>query len=238
MGNSSCNTMSMKLVAASVLSVLLVGCLLVVLSPTEVQTGSSIQDPTTALSAKHHHHHQPPPPPSPSATEDPDGVCQPGNPKDLNNPGYRWMFGTGFRTITKPVLSPDGKTLFVGSEDEPLYALHTADGTQRWKYAIGGGPSSPTVSINQKMVFFGADDQSLNAVNTADGTLSWKFSTGGGTFTPTESLDQKTVFAGEGDSGDSEGTVYAICSGDGTDKPKPGLTPAQEQQAILDKYGR
>jgi len=45
------DTMAMKLVAASVLSLLLVGCLLVVLSPTEVQTGSSIQDPTTSLSA-------------------------------------------------------------------------------------------------------------------------------------------------------------------------------------------
>merc|ERR1712166_1054281 len=46
------DTMAMKLVAASALSLLLVGCLLVVLSPTEVQTGSSIQDPTTALAAK------------------------------------------------------------------------------------------------------------------------------------------------------------------------------------------
>jgi len=51
MGVHFADTMAMKLVAASVLSLLLVGCLLVVLSPTEVQTGSSIQDPTTALAA-------------------------------------------------------------------------------------------------------------------------------------------------------------------------------------------
>jgi len=51
MGVLFADTMAMKLVAASVLSLLLVGCLLVVLSPTEVQTGSSIQDPTTALAA-------------------------------------------------------------------------------------------------------------------------------------------------------------------------------------------
>merc|ERR1712166_1452199 len=212
----SCNTMSMKLVAASVLSLLLVGCLLVVLSPTEVQTGSSIQDPTTALAWKHHHHHQPPPPPSPSATEDPDGVCQPGNPKDLNNPGYRWMFGTGYRTITKPALSPDGKTLFVGSEDEHLYALHTAlqshEEQQKWEfYTPEGIVSTPTVSPDGKAVYVGAGNN-LYAVNAADGALRWKFTTLKSVqSSPAVSMDEKTVFVGSDD-----GNLYAVNAADGT----------------------
>merc|ERR1712166_325072 len=218
------------------------GCLLVVLSPTEVQTGSSTQDPTTALAAK----------------ERTAGVCLPGNPSDPGNPGYRWTFGTGYRVITTPALSPDGQTLFVGSEDEHLYALDTAktlggrtpkrwdfytpegivsspavsadnkavfvgagynfyavnaaDGNQLWKFAAESSFTKPAVSESQKTVFVGSDDGNLYAVNAADGTLRWKFATGGAVY----SSPAVSVDQKTVFVGSDDGNLYAVNAADGT----------------------
>ena len=151
--------MSTKLVVVSVLSLMLVGCLLVVLSPNEVQTGSSIQDPTTALAAE-------------GST---DGECK-HNAQGIT--GYRWRYGTGYRVTSKPALSPDQKTLYVGSGSEHLYALHTAitrTHTQgRWDlYYPEGVVAGPTVSAELQAVFFGAGNH-FYAVNL-DGDQLWKF---------------------------------------------------------------
>jgi len=69
---------------------------------------------------------------------------------------FLWKFETK-KIISGSAVSPDQKTVFVGSGDGNLYALNTADGTRRWNfnYAIGG-ICSPTVSLDGQTVFFGS----------------------------------------------------------------------------------
>ena len=45
------------------------------------------------------------------------------------NPGtLNWKFATGGQVFASPVLSPDGSTVYVGSDDSNLYAVHAASG--------------------------------------------------------------------------------------------------------------
>ena len=38
---------------------------------------------------------------------------------------------------SSPILSPDGSVVYVGSYDNNLYAVNTADGSQKWAFAAG-----------------------------------------------------------------------------------------------------
>ena len=43
----------------------------------------------------------------------------------------------GCQVDSSPVLSQDGGTVYFGSWDNKLYALHTANGTLQWSYTTG-----------------------------------------------------------------------------------------------------
>ena len=59
----------------------------------------------------------------------------------------RWVFGTGGYVSSSPAVSPDGATIFVGSDDYKVYALNAATGAQRWVFVTGNSvESSPAVS--------------------------------------------------------------------------------------------
>ena len=61
-----------------------------------------------------------------------------------------------------PAVSPGGATVFAGSGDHNLYAIDTATGTQRWKFATGGWVrSGPAVSPDGATVYVGSDDHNL-----------------------------------------------------------------------------
>ena len=40
--------------------------------------------------------------------------------------------------FSSPTLSSDDATVFVGSYDNKLYAINTADGTKKWEFLTGG----------------------------------------------------------------------------------------------------
>ena len=46
------------------------------------------------------------------------------------------------QVFSSPTLSPDGGVVYVGSADNSLYAVNTADGIKKWAFATGG-----TVSV-------------------------------------------------------------------------------------------
>ena len=72
---------------------------------------------------------------------------------------------------SSPALSRDGSTVYVGSEDKNLYAVHAADGTEAWKFATGDiVESSPALSHDGSTVYVGSDDHNLYAVHAANGT--------------------------------------------------------------------
>lgn len=68
-----------------------------------------------------------------------------------------------------------GDTLFIGSYDHNLYALHTETGEMRWKFPTEGGVVSRP-AWDGRRVFFGSQDGHIYAVY-ANGQLAWKFAT-------------------------------------------------------------
>ena len=94
-----------------------------------------------------------------------------------------WNFTTGNSTVGNgaangPVVSPDGNTVYVGALDGHLYAVATADGTQRWKFATNDGfvniHATPTVSADSSTVYVSRNDVGLVAINAADGKPRWE----------------------------------------------------------------
>jgi len=79
------------------------------------------------------------------------------------DPGtQQWAFDTGDGVYSSPTVV-DG-TVFVGSDDENLYAVDAETGTQQWTFETGDWVrSSPTVV--DETVFVGSDDGNLYAVD-------------------------------------------------------------------------
>ena len=64
-------------------------------------------------------------------------------------------------------MSPDGATVFVGSDDSKLYAVDFSSGNLKWSFTTGGDVySDPTVSRDGATVFVGSFDSKLFAVDT------------------------------------------------------------------------
>ena len=51
-------------------------------------------------------------------------------------PLLKWEYATGRWNRSSPAIGADG-TIYVGSDDDNLYALNPADGSLKWKYATG-----------------------------------------------------------------------------------------------------
>ena len=68
--------------------------------------------------------------------------------------------------------------VFVGSTDGNLYAIDTASGQQKWKFASKGRiTSSP--AVHGGLVYFESYDSNFYAVDAANGELKWTFATAG-----------------------------------------------------------
>ncbi|MCI0746933.1 MAG: PQQ-binding-like beta-propeller repeat protein [Verrucomicrobia subdivision 3 bacterium] len=85
-----------------------------------------------------------------------------------------WSFKTG-GPVKSSAAIVDGK-VFVGSNDEHVYALDLKSGQRIWAFKTGGAvESSPLVLENR--VFVGSSDGSLHALGL-DGKPLWKYETG------------------------------------------------------------
>ncbi len=80
-------------------------------------------------------------------------------------------FQTGDRIWSTPTI--DNGILYVGSLDKRLYALNTADGSERWQFEAGGAIISAPLVYNNT-VYVGAFDGHLYALDAADGSLRWR----------------------------------------------------------------
>ena len=76
----------------------------------------------------------------------------------------RLMVLTGWRLLSlltalsifgKPLISPDGKLLYFGSNDNSLYCIATTDGKLQWKYTTNDALwcSAPALSLNGSAVY-------------------------------------------------------------------------------------
>ncbi len=102
----------------------------------------------------------------------------------------RWKYETGDCVYPRPVVSPDGKVVYVGSRDNSLYAIDTSQGLECWK------------EYHNRTV----QDDALRAYGVQLGRLIWRYETGGMMISsPALRPDGKVMYVGSGDN-----NVYAI----------------------------
>jgi len=90
-----------------------------------------------------------------------------------------WKYKVGDSDISAPIV--DRGTLFVGSDDNNLYALDAATGELKWKYPALGKVYTPTAKDG--LVFAASFDNYLYALDS-NGNLRWKTSTGSSMASP------------------------------------------------------
>jgi outer membrane protein assembly factor BamB len=84
---------------------------------------------------------------------------------------WKQWIGSGDGSI--PIVSPDGKTVYVGGGGDALYALSAANGSPRWKLPFPlRGPVQNQPVVSHHVVYFGSGDY-VYAVN-ANGTRYWQ----------------------------------------------------------------
>jgi outer membrane protein assembly factor BamB len=97
------------------------------------------------------------------------------NPSTSGPVSLRWSYTTG-NFVDSPAVA--GGTVYIGSDDDKVYALNAATGRLRWSYTTGHDVySSPAVAGGT--VYIGSDDDKVYALNAATGRLRWSYSTAG-----------------------------------------------------------
>jgi outer membrane protein assembly factor BamB len=121
----------------------------------------------------------------------------------------QWRFQTDDNVVSSPAVV-DG-TVYVGSDDNNVYALDAGDGTEQrrfqtydWVY------SSP--SVVNGTVYVGSDDNNVYALDAGDGTQQWRFKTEHGVYSSPAVVDG-TVYVGSHDD-----NLYALDADGGAEQ--------------------
>ena len=118
----------------------------------------------------------------------------------------RWSYeAAGAITSTAAIA---GGVVYVGSEEQTLYALDLAAGGLKWRYeATDAIESSPTVIDG--IVVFGDDAGVLHACDAQTGAARWTFKTDGQIISSVNCCDGRLVF------GSYDGRLYCLQAADG-----------------------
>ncbi|MFZ5967829.1 MAG: PQQ-binding-like beta-propeller repeat protein [Bacillota bacterium] len=87
----------------------------------------------------------------------------------------KWKFKTGGPINSAPIV--DEHIVYIGSDDDCLYALDIQSGKEIWKYQTKGDIRS-TSCINKDYIFFLSEDGNLYTLNKHIGEKRWHFSSG------------------------------------------------------------
>ena len=119
------------------------------------------------------------------------------------SPVQKWAFTTGNWITSSPAIGADG-TIYIGSEDNKLYAINP-NGTPKWAFPTGNGIrySSPAIGADGT-IYVGSEDDNLYAINP-DGTPQWAFPTGNLVLSSPMIGADGTIFVGSFDN-----KLYAI----------------------------
>ncbi|HHW48151.1 MAG TPA: PQQ-binding-like beta-propeller repeat protein [Clostridiaceae bacterium] len=131
------------------------------------------------------------------------------------NTSTKWVYQTGDLIQSTPTYY--NGIVYVGSEDNKLYAINDSDGTLRWSYTTGDQIiSKPAIyqEAEKDLLIFGSHDKKLYALNADTGEFEWSFTTGGSVISD-PLVDNGTVYFGSGDK-----YIYALNAHDGTLKWK------------------
>jgi eukaryotic-like serine/threonine-protein kinase len=84
--------------------------------------------------------------------------------------------------------------VYVGSQDNNIYALDANTGSLLWKYTTGGPvPSSPATANG--VVYVGSNDYALYALSAKTGVLLWSYGTANEVSSPVVANGKVYVFA-------------------------------------------
>ncbi|MEI7434740.1 MAG: PQQ-binding-like beta-propeller repeat protein [Methanomicrobiales archaeon] len=119
-----------------------------------------------------------------------------------------WTFTTGDRVYSSPAVV-DG-VVYVGSDDNKVYALDAASGSEKWSYLTGGRVLTSPAVVNG-IVYVGSYDKNLYALDAATGTKLWSF-TMKGWVTADPVVTDGVVY-----SGSLNDKLYAINASTGTE---------------------
>ena len=123
-----------------------------------------------------------------------------------SNGNKKWAFNTGSFIFSSPAISSDGRTIYIGSSDNHIYAVTAASGTYKWKYKTEDKIiSSPAIGHDgiEPVIYVGSLDRHVYAL-AANGTLKWAFETNAEVYgSPAISADGR-IYVGECKTGSAE----------------------------------
>jgi len=102
---------------------------------------------------------------------------------------------------TKPLISPDGGSVFIGDLAGQLHSVDTASGRSRWMRRLGGSVvSTPAMGLHGEM-FLGSFDGRVYCVAPEDGTVFWSYQTLGLIYSSPAVAENGDVVIGSSDGG-------------------------------------
>jgi hypothetical protein len=115
-----------------------------------------------------------------------------------------WEFETGGDVDSSPAIGSDG-TVYVGSDDNNLYAINGKSGVKLWEFETEGRVTSSPAIGSDGTVYVGSDDGKLYAINGKRWVKLWEFETGGPVLSSPAIGSDGTVYVGSVDK-----KLYAI----------------------------
>ena len=120
-----------------------------------------------------------------------------------------WEFETGGDVDSSPAIGSDG-TVYVGSDDNKLYAINGKTGIKLWEFETGSYVLSSPAIGSDGTVYVGSWDKKLYAINGKTGVKLWEFETGHVVHSSPAIGSDGTVYVGSGSFFDKDKKLYAI----------------------------
>ena len=123
-----------------------------------------------------------------------------------SNGQLKWSYTTGSYVSASPAVA--NGVVYVGGDDNNVYALYANNGTKLWSFATGYEVSSSPAVVNG-VVYVGSDDNNVYALYANNGTKLWSFPTNG-VVESSPAVANGVVYVGSDDN-----NVYALYAGNG-----------------------
>ena len=129
-----------------------------------------------------------------------------------HGPGL-WEFDNPSGKVkSSPAIDPGNGTIYVGSNDNKLYAINP-NGGLKWAFTTGGDVISSPAIASDGTIYVGSNDNQVYAIRP-NGTLRWQFGTGGDVRSSPAVGSDGTIYIGSDD-----GNMYALDPTTGAQKP-------------------
>ncbi len=147
----------------------------------------------------------------------------------------RWRFQTLEAVRARPVMA--GSTVYVGSNDDHLYALDARTGAERW-HADAGGSVTYAPTVANDFVVAATRNETVSAYDTATGQVQWTFRDTGRRFSSPVSVGSTLLVSGvTGRFLDEQSRLYALDAATGEERWQHDLGGAfQKSPAVSNGF--